>query len=518
MTEYITPTNDAFTDAEQVVTDVVSTTAPQAMTKTGSAIRELIIRPAAYLLAWLSGNLEHQLEKTSVAHLRTSQATDNTLADAVASNYFVTRRAATRSTGVVTLTLNTSSLSLPQGTLFTSEGVTLRNAKQIVVTPSQVAEQFDNVIYVTSVAVGDEYIAAIPVEAVDPGAVEIPAGADITMQRQVGAVVGIDLTSPITGGLDIETDAQMMERAEYNTAGAGVGSYNGLRKRLETSPVNVLGMSLVAGEDEPLFRARYNTLGISPGGLLDMYVKTQLQSSTADIEIPITESAEQGAEVTLEVHSGNYHGFYRVVNVLIKGEYLSDYGVSFGSSNYLNPPKGARLSDEQTCSITFAAPAALTTGDSVVVTVEYMPGIRDLQTFVDAPENAFLGQDVLVKAAVPVTLGLDCALTCPRQLDEQDIAEVKRIIAAAVNGLRVGCGYLNFSDVREAVQTAYPDIKLRLPCTIRARMVLRDGTVDTFYSNTGILDLTTPVNNEYWDYRMCFFSLIESHIRIAQTA
>jgi hypothetical protein len=517
MTEYITPTTDEFSNAEQVVTDVMATASPQAMTKAGSAIRELVIRPISYLLAWISGNIDHQFGQTSVSTLRNSQETENPLADAVASNYFVTRRAATRSTGVVTLTLNTSSLSLPQGTLFTAEGATLRTSRQVVVTPAAVAEKFDTILYVIAIAAGDEYLAAIPVEAVETGALEIPAGADITLQRQVGAVTGVELTSPVTGGLDIETDAQMMERAEYNTAGAGIGSYNGLRKRLEGSPVTVLGMCVVAGEDAPLFRARYNTLGINPGGRVDMYVKTQLQSSTATLDVNLADAAE-GEDVTIELPADKYQGLYRVINVLVKGEYLADYSVSFGSSSPLNPSRGARLSEQQTCTVTFQAPADLDSEDVASITVEYMPGIKDLQDYVNSPENAFLGQDVLVKSAVPVTLGLDCALVCPRQLDDADIADVKRIIAATVNGLRVGNGYLNFSDVQKAVQIVYPDIQLRLPCTIRARMVLRDGSVDTFYSDTGVLDLTTPVNSEYWEYQMCFFSLIESHIRITQIA
>lgn len=516
MAEYTTPTSTAFSDAEEVITDVLSTSAPQVMTKTGSAVRELIIRPAAYLLAWLMGNVEDQLSKTSVVNLRQSQETENDAADVVASNYYVTRKTATRSTGVVTLTLNSPSLSLPKGTLFTAEGVSLHTTQQIIITASEVAEKFDAILYVTAQAAGDYYVAAIPVEALDIGAVEIPAGVDIIMQSTFGAVEGVELLSPVTGGMDTETDAQMMERAEYNTAGAGIGSYNGLRKRLEDSPVSVLGMCIVAGEDTPLFRARYNNLGINTGGMLDMYVKTQLQSSVALLSVHYSEATE-GSTVVLDLPADKCAGLYRVVSVLVNGEYLSEYITTFGSSQSLTPAKGARLSREQTCSVTFEAPSTLSAGWATVA-VEYMPGIQDLQSYVDSPENAFIGQNVLVKAAVPVVLGLDCSVTSSRALDTGDIEDVKRIIAAAVNNTKVGCGYLNFSDIQTAVQLSHPDIQLRLPCIIRARMVLRDGTVDTFYSNTGIMDLTTPVNSEYWDYQMCFFSLIEANIRIAQIA
>lgn len=517
MADYTTPTNTEFTNAEQVVTDILTTSAPQALTKTGSVIRELIIRPAAYLLSWILGNIDNQLQKTSVLYLRTSQATDNELADAVASNYFVSRRSATRSTGMIMLTLNTPAMTLPQGTLFTAEGVTLKLPQQLIVTSGVVSEQFENVTYAISKPVGSEYVVLTAVEAVDAGKIEIPAGTDITMQGAHNAIVDIALVSPVTGGLDIETDAQLIERAEYNTAGAGIGSYNGIRKRMESSPIRVLGMSLVAGEDAPLFRARYNNLGINPGGMIDMYVKTQVQSSVGELLVDSPE-AVSGETVVISIPTDACHGFYRIVNVLVKGEYLDSYDVGMSSTRNYTPTDGARLSSAQGCTISFKAPAALTSNDTIVVTVEYMPGIGALQSFVDSAENQFIGQDVLVKAAIPVTLGLDCSLSCPTPLDDAAIAGIKSVMTNTVNSMRVGCGVLNFSDIREAVQREYPNVQLRLPCIIRARMVLRDGTIDTFYSNTGIVDLNTPVNSEYWDYRMCFFSLVESNIRITQIA
>ena len=517
MADYTKPTNTEFINAEQVVTDILTTSHPQLLTKTGSAIRELIIRPAAYLLSWILGNMDNQLQKTSVSYLRTSQATDNELADAVASNYFVSRRSATKSAGMLMLTLNTPAMTLPQGTLFTAEGVILQLPQQVIVTSGTVSEQFEGVTYVTSKPLGSDYVVLVPVEAVNAGKVEIPAGADIVMQGVHDAVTDIKLVSPVTGGLDTETDAQLMERAEYNTASAGIGSYNGIRKRMENSPVKMLGMSLVAGEDASLFRARYNNLGVNPGGLIDMYVKTQVQSAVGELMVASPEAAA-GETVILSVPATACHGFYRVVSVLVKGEYLDTYDVNMISNRENTPVAGARLSVAQSCSISFTAPSALTPNDVIVITVEYMPGIEALQSFVDSPENRFIGQDVLVKAAIPVTLGLDCSISCPNPLDDVAIAGIKSVMANTVNSMRVGCGVLNFSDVREAVQHEYPDVQLRLPCIIRARMVLRDGTTDTFYSNTGIIDLNTPVNSEYWDYRMCFFSLIESHIRITQVA
>ena len=66
---YIEPTQTEFDDAEQLAIDVINTNAPTVMTKTGSVIRELVIRPLSYLFAWSSSNIANLQEKSSVAYL-----------------------------------------------------------------------------------------------------------------------------------------------------------------------------------------------------------------------------------------------------------------------------------------------------------------------------------------------------------------------------------------------------------------------------------------------------------------
>lgn len=104
MTEYTEPTQEAFNSAEQVAIDVVKQAYPTITAKTGSAVRELVVRPIAYLLSWARQTLDTDRKETSVAYLKTSQLTENEKADLVASNYFVTRREGQPAKGIITLT------------------------------------------------------------------------------------------------------------------------------------------------------------------------------------------------------------------------------------------------------------------------------------------------------------------------------------------------------------------------------------------------------------------------------
>ena len=114
------------------------------------------------------------------------------------------------------------------------------------------------------------------------------------------------MQSAITGGTEQETDAELMARCRYNTADAGIGSYNGLWRKLQKAPVNVSGLSVVAGEDPGVLRARWNNLSINPGGVIDCYVRTQAQSSKKTVQA----TANANGTVTIENDSA-----YRVNNI-----------------------------------------------------------------------------------------------------------------------------------------------------------------------------------------------------------
>ena len=119
MADLIEPTQRSFQNAETTASDVLTQASPNLLTKTGSVIRELIIRPVAHLMSWLDDNYQNTLEKSSVAYLKTSQETVNPTADLVASNYFVTRLTGTSARGILTLTLTQPVLRIGKGSPFT---------------------------------------------------------------------------------------------------------------------------------------------------------------------------------------------------------------------------------------------------------------------------------------------------------------------------------------------------------------------------------------------------------------
>ena len=179
--------------------------------------------------------------------------------------------------------------------------------------------------------------------------------------------------------------------------------------------------------------------------------------------------------------------------------------------------EGARLSANQIATVTFTEEDLDTdSNDDVEVTISmvYMPSVSDLQAFIDKDTEHFIGQDIKIKAAVPVALHLDFNVQSADELTEDDLTGIKQAVVDYVNNTNVGVGIINFSDIRTAVISVFPNIDLRLPCTMSAEMYTTDGHIDTFYSTAGVMDITKSANANYWGYQVCFFSCCTDNVRL----
>lgn len=512
MADYIEPTQSSFNNAENTVADTLSQSSPNLITKAGSVIRELIVRPVAYLMAWSRDNFLNMLAQSSVMYLKTSQATDNPVADMVASNYFVTRLQGTSARGILTLTLAQPVLRITRGSQFVVGGATMVTPDQYLITNGDTSGTTLNFTYIKSVPYGDYWIANVPVVSAMPGQLELPVGSSVTIGFSTSIIIDAELTSPVTGGSNVETDAELMARAEYNTAESGIGSFYGLQKKFSKAPVAVLGLSVAAGEDTPLLRSRFNNVNINPGGIVDCYVKTAKQATTDNFQVTCTRvSTADGDTYVGEVPA---KCVLNVNSIIVAGTTIRTFTQRFTSSSPSVPDEGARLSVLQKTYVVFAA--GNITGATVDATVSctYIPGIEALQQYIDADEEHFIGQDTLVKAAVPVEISLRCGYSAGTMLEDDQVALLRQTIADYINNIPVGTRAINFSDIRTTCATAVPAADLRLPCVMTGRASTKSGAVDTFYNNTGIFDIADPANDDFWDFRACFFSITVENIRV----
>lgn len=535
MSDYIEPTQERFNAAETVIQDVLGTGCPSVISKVGSVVRELVVRPLSYLYSWIATNTDNYRRESSVAYLKTSSATDNEIADMVASNYFVTRRQGTHARGMVSIVVSAPFVRLPLGGRMLVSDVPVIFPEQYILTTGLPSETVAGIKYIVvspwtplvdDGVVTSQWIGYVPVEAESYGELEVSPGAPVTVQFPNPFVQQIELISALSGGSGTETDAEMMARCEYSTASSGIGSYYGLRKKLDKAPLDVPGLAVVAGEDDYMYRGRYNAVNINPGGFVDCYIKTRNQDnrnefSSVDGDITFTRddaTSNPDDGLDLETNSYVYHisipavtcpGFYAVLGVR-----YTDTGGSSTPYRYTVKFAGDRLSGNQTATVTFRSQSSEIT--SVYVTLAYMDGIAEIQDYMNKEDNTFIGQDVMVKAAVPVPLTMDCAAAYTADLTETQLDLLRRTIANYINNKPVGSAAINFSDIRKICAQALPEADLRLPCTITGSCYTESGMVDTWFSNTGIFNIADNVNKDCFSYKVCFFSLVPDSIRIEQ--
>ena len=515
MADYTKPSQTEFDSAEQSVLDVLETSAPSLITKAGSVVRELIVRPFALIHAWFKSAFSRQLTESTASYLSSSTKTDNADADLLASNYFVSRRAGTRSKATIAVTTSSSYIEIQANSPFSVDSTTLVTEHRIIATLSGAFELKNNIQYVPSMQVDSStYIVLIPVVTRDIGDIEILPGKEVTVGFVNSRILGAELVSAVTGGSDTETDSELMSRARYNTAESGIGSYYGLSKKLAPAPVTVLDIGLVAGEDKPLYIARHNSVNINAGGFVDCYVKTQNQASVNTLPVIAEKTGSESGIVKYKISLAGqgFSGIYRITGISVDNVAVDKWDIDVSGIETAEMALVDMLGPNPVTSVTFGLTEDK--GDSITanITFSYMPGISVLQQFMDNDQNRFIGQSVRIRAAVPVNVTLDCVAKASPEITDEEEDLLKTTIYKTVSKYRIGTGVLNFSDIRAACYLAAPRIDLRLPCTLSAKVVLKDGSVDSFYSTSGTLDIRNPVNYMQFDPAVCFFSLVPENV------
>lgn len=493
-----TPDKDQFDSAESLALSVLAKRFPDICTRAGSAVRELVVRPMSMLYATWMAAIEDAWRRRSPATLLASTATENADADEVASYYGVTRSQGAQAKGTVLFRLSRPSLHIPAGTRMTAGGVALVVPTAVSVS-SGTGVSSDTVTHVRAVASGSEYLACVGVMAVATGAMELPSGVTVTHSLTSSAILDATLSSPLTGGSDTETDAELMARALRTLDGSGAGTLHGIRRLLDLCPTAVTGLS-VLGQGDQGATAQENPVGIGVSGVVDCFVRTQSQEDRHEVTA-VTEAAPSG-EKRITISGEDAAGVYSVVSVLVDGEIATSVSVAFS---------GTRLGTDQSIAITLPG-TVFEAAQEAVVTLSRMPGITSVQEWLDRPGHLFIGQRDIVRAAVPVRVGVYCMVR--DQVDDTTSDLVSSSVARYVNGLDVGAGELNFSDIRERVAQE-TGVELGLPCTLTASVHTRSGGVATYTSTSGILRVEADDLSDRWPSSVCFFSCTDQDLRLS---
>lgn len=503
----IQPSQTKFTQAEAALTNLMQDYSTQVDTRKGSVIRELLIRPYAYIYAKIDEIISDWIRRTSVAYLSRSSQTSNSTADLVASNYFISRRQGGYATGVVTLKCSYSQIRVNSNTKFSVNSIMFSPDKTYIATAEPLPST-DAIGYVKMYYINNQYIANIPVRALQPGEIEIPAGVQVQISSYIAGTESAQLLSPITGGADTQTDASMMRRCKER-CGAAIGTLQAIRTKMQDAPVNVLSCCALGSGQPGCFRSSYNDLAVPIGGAVDIYVKTQNQNQIRQVTVPATELNNK----SLILSETLCPGACRVLSVRSVGVNRNlKYTVQYLSSDPSLSALGAKNTCKQKIKISFSS--SLTDITDFRIALQCMPYVKQLQDFMEDTYGGYLGQDCLIKGAVPVTVKVACQLYSKKELTQVQLTDIKTFIAAKINEKQVGEQNLNMDQIAELVQDRYPDVKLRLPYTLSVSMPQTNGGVYNFSMTDGTASVLYKAGKYLWPSQAYFFSTTADFVDI----
>lgn len=524
--EFKIPSEDKYSESLQTIKDLFRKMVPKATVSVGSVLYEWIIRPLSMSNASVQESLEELSTTKTLRYLSTSSNTEEGEADALLSNYFVTRKSGTASSGLITITSSTRETTIPANTTFSAGGTTLTTEYTVCgVTDPESRTATGSIVYTKAIKTSEGYVFNVPVTAQSDVPVVIPEGTAVESVSYIDGFVSAVVGSAIFGGDSAETDAEMVKRAS-TTVASPIGGTKAIQKLLEASGYPVYSSASFGQQDPEMLRDEYNAVLIGTGGMVDTYVKTDKYPRHGTVTVNLT---GEGILFSKDITEDLPKGFIGITSVVLPEGVYGDFSVEFGSSSSaskavsgdvpIDSPQGARLSAYQTAKLTLilssgtrmdASDSSSSSGTiQVGITYSYMPYIQELQDYMNRPDVRMVGVDVRIKAAIPAMITLQAdgvyADTTP-----DDVAQ---IVQEFINRSDVGISELNLADLQETISNNLPGTYLKNPIQTMVRTPNYDGrTYSSAESDNGLV--VVNVEDRYTTERMRFFCIGTTEITL----
>ena len=454
------PDKNSYTNMVNRIRDVFKNTMPKLATSVGSAVYELIIRPLSIIYATIEDSLYTSIRSKSLSSLKDSPNTTVGDVDHILSNYFVTRNESRPSKGTITIESSSAVSRVPSGARFQAVGVDLfTDIDTVGIYPdTEGYTNDDDVSYAQARKIGDNYYFTVSVETDNSDAI-INAGTPVDIVEPIPYVTSAVVSSAVSGGSRGETDAEMIERARTNMC-SWYGGPKSIHKILSGSGVPVYSSMAFDSADPEMNRVLDSPVLVGTGGMIDVYVKTA--HTPMSMTVVVNMSKDEPCDISGLVPAG----VLAVTSVVDTHTNMAmDFSVIWGSSHRNITDRGARLSSYQTVTVT----TGLTS--SYAITVEYMPGIQELQTYIDRADVRMLGNSILVKAAIPTYVRVDAVCVT----GGNDIMDIRNTVKDHINNLPVGTSHIDIADAQKSLSTMFPGAYIKNPVSIKTSTVTYMG-------------------------------------------
>lgn len=471
------PTADIRAGRE-IISAVMSETYPEGKWGIGDQLEGVVVEPSAFAYAYIQARMSKQDSANSLAAIQADPTlADDEFVDKLLSNYYTSRQNATVSFGNLLVSVSSAAvLSIGSGARFVAGSYTYQTTQAFRVYRSdQRTEDQANGILVFTERTDGNYEFLLPVQSVDTGSTTVLArGTVVTPSSQIPNLVSAQAAEDFLGGLDASTNADLVSLAADGITPRIFAGYRHIESTFQTQFSGTL-VRTIGSDNAVMHRSRDNILGITSGGMADVYVRTTgyVVEETLRVTASLTPENRGARKWRL---SYSLPGAYRVervreaqsVNLLSGIQPQSDQS-RWRESIYAQPPTTGlipRLRDEDA----FFSAHQLRVLEFVDDTIDYdelfngvasdtiiarqydidvstMPSLEALDVFARDEDNADPGMDLLVRAAIPVLVS--CNVIVRGVIDE---TPAKDAIVTAILSLDAGSEVIPASLVYNAIQ------------------------------------------------------------------
>jgi hypothetical protein len=308
-------TQEAFDTAEATLIDLVRAAYPTMDLRRGTVLRDVLIRPAAAIMAMNDDNITDVQEKQSLVNLAASETATAEDVDAILANFSVERQTGTKASGRIQVRVDADRVyTLASGFSFaTLEGLEFVTTQNYTIKSD--ADTTGGEILLRLSDDGTYYYFVISVTAGDVGTdYELEQGTALEPSESLYGFVAAEAYEDFTGGLNAETINELIARLpaaiSYRAMESRTSIEAKLRDEYEGTAITLQTLSVQGYGDPAQLRDKHNPMGIAVGSRVDVYPRTYSTPRIITLEKTGTLIAANTYQFTID--AADAPGFYAI--------------------------------------------------------------------------------------------------------------------------------------------------------------------------------------------------------------
>lgn len=451
-------------DLADIIAQYISEEYPDLDVTKGSAIYNLVIKPATLGYALISHQSNLTKDATTLLG-KTETDDDKEVVDNILANYFIERQTGIKARGLINITLvNDLNTSILSTTVFTANDFNYFPIQDYDYTQ------------------GNNAVITIEIEAEETGAQYIVEAGTVMENNHFNIDTAIAPVK-ISNGSDEETNLSLLERAELTFSNRSFANKKSIERVLSEEFTGIKYIDIEGFGDVGQERD-ISSFGIHKGSLIDIYLRTGLEK----LERTVVQTVASNQIVLI---SDDIPPVLKIESIQIDGADVINYTISRETKETFHVIDTAQLTGYEIITITF--PDTSYNGKDANINYWTMGDIVTIQGYVDQDDIRNLNADILIRSAIPYEVDASCEYTIATQTTTLTENEVVDLISQSIN--LMNGGVLNINQIINDLFTS--------------GIIVKKIILSTNHYDTDLNKITEGVTVEYKDYedkRICFFA------------